>query len=240
MIGAQHGRELQADLFLLGWREDGDNAVDAFDRIQRVQRGKNHVAGFGRVQSGADGFEVAHFADQDDVRILTQAGAQRGGKRWGIDFHFALVDVTLFVAVQKFDWVFDGDDVLGASGIDAVHHGSEGRGLTGARNARYQDKAARHIANLLDHLGQKELVERANLGGNHAEHKADVAALLKHVDTEASQAGDAVGHIDFRGLFEFLFLTSRHHAESHIQHVFGGTRGWSVRGNRSPSMRRCG
>ena len=154
--------------------------------------------------------------------ILTQAGAQRRRKRRCIDFDFALVDVALFVAVQKFDRVFDGDDVLGAGGVDAIHHGSEGGRLTGAGNAGYQDQAARHVANLLDHLGQIEFVERANLGGNHAEHEADVAALLKHVDAEASQAGDAVGHIDFRGLFEFLLLASGHHAESHIQHVLGG------------------
>ena len=69
--------KLQANLLLLRWREDGDDAVDGFDRIQRVQGGENHVAGFGGVQRGGDGFQVAHFADQDHVRILTQSGAQR-------------------------------------------------------------------------------------------------------------------------------------------------------------------
>ena len=84
--GAQHGRQLQADLFLLRRREDGDDAVDAFDRVQRVQGGENHVAGFGRVQRGADGFQIAHFADQNHVRILTQGSAQRRRERRRIDF----------------------------------------------------------------------------------------------------------------------------------------------------------
>jgi len=34
------------------------------------------VAGFSRVERRANGFQVAHFADQDHVRILTQTGAQ--------------------------------------------------------------------------------------------------------------------------------------------------------------------
>src|SRR5579862_5055364 len=59
-------------------------------------------------------------------------------------------------------------------------------------------------------------------GRNHAKHKANVAALLKYVHTEASETGDAIGHVDFRGFFEFLLLPRRHHAERHVQHVFGG------------------
>ena len=34
--GAQNRRELQANLLLLGRREDGDDTVDGFDRVQSV------------------------------------------------------------------------------------------------------------------------------------------------------------------------------------------------------------
>ena len=183
------------------------------------------MAGFSGVQRGADGFQIAHFADQDDVRILTQGGAQRGAERRRIHFHFALVDVALLVAMQKFDRVFDGDDVFGAGGVDAVHHGGQRRRFTGAGNAGDQNQAARHFANLFHDLGQVKFVEGANFGGDDAQHQSHVAALLENVHTEAAQSGDAVGHVNFRGFFEFLLLARRHHAERHGQHVFGADAG---------------
>ena len=78
------------------------------------------------------------------------------------------------------------------------------------------------LAYPIEHRRQVQLVGGAYLRGDDAEDHAHVAALLKDVDTEASQARDAVCHIDFRSLFEFLFLARRHHAERHVQHVFGG------------------
>ncbi len=48
--GLQHARELQADLLLLVRREDRDDAVDRFGRVERVQRREHEVAGFGGEQ----------------------------------------------------------------------------------------------------------------------------------------------------------------------------------------------
>ena len=123
--------------------------------------------------------------------------------------------------MQEFDWVLNGDDVFRPARVHAVYHGRQCRRLTGTCDTGYQHKAARHVADLLHHFRQEQFVERANLGGDDAEHQSHIAALLENVDAEAAQSGDAVGHIDFRGLFEFLFLACRHHAERHGQHVFG-------------------
>ena len=127
--------------------------------------------------------------------------------------------------MQKFDRVFNRNNVFGAGGVNAVHHRRQRCRLTGAGDAGHQHQSARHVANLLDNLGQIEFVERANFGGNHAQHQSHVAALLKNVHTEAAQSGDAVGHINFRALFEFLFLPGRHHAEGHGEHVLGADAG---------------
>ncbi len=174
---------------------------------------------------GADGFQIAHFADQDHIRILTERSAQRRRERWRIHFDLALVDVTLLVAVQEFDGVFDGDDVLGARRVYAVDHRGQGRRFTGARDACDQHQPARHVANLLHYLGQVKFVERANFGGNDAEHQSYVPALLEYVHTEAAQSGHAVGHVDLGGFLELLLLAGRHHAERHGQHVFRGNAG---------------
>src|SRR5438094_8475160 len=178
--GFEHGCHLQANLLLLGWREDGDDAVNGLHRVQSVKGRENQVAGFSGVQRGANGFQVAHFAHQDGVRILAQAGAQGGAEGSGIHLNFALVDESFLIAVQELDGVFDGDDVFRPLGVDAVNHGGQGRGLAGTGYAGHQHQSAAFFADLLDDFGQIEFVEGANLGGDHAQHHAYVAPLLKY------------------------------------------------------------
>src|SRR5580704_8490075 len=123
--------------------------------------------------------------------------------------------------MQEFDGVFNGDDVFGARRIDAVNHRSQSCRFTGTGDAGDQNQAARQVTNLFHDFGQIEFVQSSNLGGNDAQHQPNIAALLEYVHTEAAKSGHAVGHVDFRALFELLFLPRRHHAESHGEHVFG-------------------
>ena len=110
----EHAGELQADLLLLVRREDGDDAVDRFGRVERVQRREHEVAGFGREQAGLDRLEVAHLADEDDVGILPQGAAQRLRERARVDRHLALVDDRLAVAVEELDRILDRHHVRAA------------------------------------------------------------------------------------------------------------------------------
>src|SRR5580658_6189665 len=160
--GLQCAGKLQANLLLLGRRKDGDDALNGFRRVEGVQRGQNQVAGFGSKNGGGDGFQVAHFADQDDVRVLTKCSAQRGGEGRGVHFHFALIDEAFFIAVQIFDRVFDGDDVLGAQRIDAVNHGGERGGFSGTGGAGGENQAALLFANGGENARQLEFFDRAN------------------------------------------------------------------------------
>jgi hypothetical protein len=72
--------KLQANLFLLGRRKDGDDALNRFGGVECVQGGEHQVAGFGGQQGGGNCFQVAHFADQDDVRVLAKRGAQSASR----------------------------------------------------------------------------------------------------------------------------------------------------------------
>src|SRR5277367_709384 len=218
--GFQRAGELQANLFLFGRRKDSDDALNGFRRVEGVQGGQHQVAGFGGQDGGGDGFQVAHFADQDDVRVLAQCSAQRGGEGRGVHFHFALVDETFFIAVQIFDRVFDGDDVLGAQRIDAVNHGGERRGFAGTGGAGSENQATLLFANRGENARQLELFDGANFCGDDAQNHADVAALLENVDAETAQAGDAVRHVEFGGFLELLLLAIGHHAEGHGEHFF--------------------
>src|SRR6202050_404749 len=200
--GFQRAGELQANLFLLGRRKNGDDALNGFRRVESVQGGQNQVAGFGCENGGGDGFQVAHFADEDDVRVLAKCSAQRGVEGRSVHFHFALIDKTLFIAVQIFDRVFDGDDVLGAQRIDAINHRGERGGFAGTGGAGGENQAALLFANRGEDAWQLEFFDVANFCGDNAQNHADVAALLEDVDAEAAEAGDAVGHVEFGGFFE--------------------------------------
>src|SRR6266568_2943658 len=219
--GLQSGGELQTNLFLLRRREDRDDTLNRFRGVKSVQGGENEVTGFRGKQRRGNGFEVAHFADQNHVGVLTQSGAQCGGKVGGIHFDFALVDETLLIAVQEFDGVFDGDDVVGALGVEAVDHGGQGGGLTGTGGSGAEHEATLLFANFGDDGGKVELLSGANLGRNDAQDHAYVAPLLEDVDTEAAQTRDAISHIQLRRFLELLLLAVGHHAESHGKHLFG-------------------
>ena len=80
-LAAQHLRddalqavgEHDADLFLLRGRVLIDDAVDGAGRRRGVQRAEDQVTGFGRLERDGDGLEIAHFAQQHDVRDLRAA-----------------------------------------------------------------------------------------------------------------------------------------------------------------------
>jgi hypothetical protein len=67
----EHERQLRADLRLLVRREHVDDAVDRLTRCW-CAASRSEVTGLGDRQRRLDGLEVAHLADQDDVRVLAQ------------------------------------------------------------------------------------------------------------------------------------------------------------------------
>jgi hypothetical protein len=54
----------------------------------RVQRAEDQMAGLRGGQRYAGGFHIAHFTDEDHVRILAKNMFERGGKRGRIDRRF--------------------------------------------------------------------------------------------------------------------------------------------------------
>src|SRR5438552_1229066 len=80
------------DLRLLVRREHVDDAVDALHRRVRVQGGEHQVAGFRDGQRRPDRLEVAHLADEYDVRVLPQRVLERRREARGVGADLALVD----------------------------------------------------------------------------------------------------------------------------------------------------
>jgi hypothetical protein len=96
---------------LFAGREHVDDAVDGLGRRTGVQGAEHQMAGFGRGQRQADGFQVAHFADQDVVGVFAQRRAQRLVEAVRVAVHFALVDQALLRGVHELDRILDREDV---------------------------------------------------------------------------------------------------------------------------------
>jgi hypothetical protein len=68
----QRVREHRPDLVLLAVRVHIDDSLDRLRRVDGVQGREHQVTGFGGADRESGRLKVSHFADQDDVRILTE------------------------------------------------------------------------------------------------------------------------------------------------------------------------
>ena len=128
-----------------------------------MQGAEHQVTGFRRRQGQADGFQVPQLADQDNVRVFPQCGAQGFVEAQGVTMHFPLVQQALLGFVYEFDGVLDGEDVLIAAVVDVVDHRRQGGGLTGACWARNQHQTSWHRGDVLEHLPHTEVFHRQYL-----------------------------------------------------------------------------
>ena len=135
--------ELDPDLLLLVRREDVDDAVDGLRGVLRVQGGEDEVTGLGGGEGHRDRLQVAHLADQDDVRVLAQHVLEGVGERVGVLADLALVDQARLVVVEELDRVLDGHDVVAPGAVGQVDERRERRRLAGAGRAGDEHHAAR-------------------------------------------------------------------------------------------------
>ncbi len=98
-------------LRLLGRRKNVDDAVDGLGRARSMQCPKDDVTGFRGGECELNGFKIAHFADQNDIRVFTQRRPQGVGKRMGMRSQLALIDQALLRRVDELDGIFDGENM---------------------------------------------------------------------------------------------------------------------------------
>src|SRR5579875_488866 len=108
-------------------------------RIVGVQGRENQVTGLGRLDGDLGGLEIANLTDHDDVRILAQERAHRGGERQadlGIDID--LVDAGEI----DFRRVLGRGDIR-VLAVEDLQSRVQRDGLAAARRPRHQDHALR-------------------------------------------------------------------------------------------------
>src|SRR5258705_9453053 len=100
----------------------------------------------------------------------------------------ALVDSCLLVAMQKFDGIFDGQDVIRLLLVHLVQNRGKTRGLSGAGWAGDQYNAISQLHDLLQRCGKAELLEAGDTVGNHAHYNCAGSALAKNIYAKSPDA----------------------------------------------------
>src|SRR5437870_2920581 len=200
-----------------GDEEGGDAHVeepgDGGGAVVGVEGGEDEVAGEGGADADLGGFEVAGFADEDDVGVLAEEGAEGGGEG-AADF---VVDLDLVDALEVvLDGVLGGHDV-DVGGVDGMDGGVEGGGLARAGGAGDEDHAVGGADRLFEvlegigveaELGEVELegvfIEQAHDGflpvdgGEGGDAEVDLVGVVAELDAavlgEAAFGDVEVGH----------------------------------------------
>jgi len=200
-----------ANFVLLLGRKDVNDTIDGLGGTRRVQRAEYEMAGAGGHQCQLNGFQVAQLTDEDDIRVFAQGTPQRGGKRFGVDTDFAVVDETVFAFVDEFDRVLDGDDVVAAILVAVIDHGREGRGFAGTRWAGHNYQPAMEHGEFFEDGRERgvkffKVFKGKNFAGNLAEHGADAVFLVEEIGAETGNVRNFVAEIDIAGFFELFDL----------------------------------
>jgi hypothetical protein len=124
-----------------------------------VEGGHDQVAGEGGLDGDLGGFQIAHFPQHDDVRVLAEEGAQ--GAAEGHAHRF--IDRYLHDAFHVvFHGVFDGEE-FDVNAVDLVEAGVEGGGFAAAGGAGDDQDAVGLLDGLdqiiTDGLGQAEGID---------------------------------------------------------------------------------
>ncbi len=129
-------RETATDLGLFVGGELIDQSVHRHVRAVGVQRAENQMSCLGGFEGDADGFDIAHFADEHDIGIFAQGGPQRALEAVRVGMNFALVDEAFLVRVHELDRVFNRNDVVGALLVDEIYQRREALSIAAAGSDR--------------------------------------------------------------------------------------------------------
>ena len=209
--------------------EEVDDPVQRLVGVVGVQGRQTQVPGFSKGDGLVHGVGGTNLADQNHVRRLTQGIFQGHVEGLGINAHLTLGDDAALVLVDKFDGVFDGDDVTLGVLVAVANHGRQRGGLTGTRSAHENHQATFGHGQFLDHRRQAQVVHVGNLGFNATQHHAHQVALVERGDPETAHAPGGNGKVALVVGDEFLALLLGHHAEHDVP---GHVRGQRALGHR--------
>ena len=198
-----------------------DDAVDGLGSGDGVQGRKHEMPRFRRFEGEGNGFEIAHFAHEDDIGVLAQCGAQRRAERAGIAPYLALVHEAALGLMHEFDGVFNGNDMVAALGIGVVHERGQRGGLAAPGGAGHKHEALGQQGQLAQHDRKPQLLNRADLLWDFAEHRRNAAVLPEKVGTVTRQPRNFIGEVQIARLLECLHAIHGNHFTQYGQKFLG-------------------
>ena len=184
-----------------------------------MQGAEHQVAGFRSGQRQADGFQVAHLAHENDIRIFAQGTAQGVVEGQRVRSHLALVDQAFLRFMHELDRILDGQDMSMLVLVDVIHHCRQGGRLARAGRPRHQHDAAGILGYLLEYFRAVQFFQGQHLRGNGTEHGTGATVLDEGIDTETREIRNGKGKVAFQILFVVLALSVVHDVVHHAVYV---------------------
>ena len=164
------------------------------------------MPGIGSLQGGFKTDTVAHFADHDNIGVLTERMFECTGKTVGIQSDFALFKDRLFILELKFDGVLDSYNVFLTVGVDILQYRRHGSGFTAAGGTGDDDDTAFGFGYFVEYSRQTELFKVQYFALDPAESYPDKPPLAMNIHTEAPDFVFAVREVEVAGGFQRLAL----------------------------------
>ncbi len=169
------------------------------------------MAGFGEGDRRFHRLGVANFADHDHVGRFAHGVLQRVVEAVRVEADLALIDDRLFVLVQVFDRVLDGEDMARGAFVAVVDHGGQRGRLARAGRADDEQQPARLHDQVLEHERQLQFLDARHDGLDRADHQANLAALAEDVDAEAAHVLELGDEVHLQIALEAHDLVLVHH-----------------------------
>ena len=130
----------------------------------------------------------------------------------------ALGDDAFFVSVNKFDWLLDGNNVAGEVRVDVIDECRQRCAFPGAGGAGDEHDAAAHVAEGFNDLGNAEVFESFDLGGDDPEDRAVAMGLLEIVAPKAVVLIHLISEIEIPIFLETLPALRGANFAEHVAH----------------------
>ena len=175
--------------------EQGEHAIHGARHARRVKRRQHEVPRFRGLERDVHRLLVADLADEDDVGVLPERGAQGVREAPRVDADLALAHARLLVAMKELDGILHRHDVEGLRAVQVADHRRDRGALSVARRADDEHQPALFLAERQARRRASELIERRDHERDGAHHDRQRAALAEDVHPEAPDAARRVGRV---------------------------------------------
>ena len=150
-----------------------------------MQCSEYKVTCLSRCDGCLDGLPVSHFADEYNVRVLTERCAEARSKTHCVFSYLTLVDSREVRCIDILDRVFKCDDVASLVVIDVVEHRRQACRFTGTRLTGNKDDSLVVLRQIQSRRRQSQCFQFRDLVGEQSQRHRRQSLLAEYMDTAA-------------------------------------------------------